>query len=128
MKNKRSTIIVVVIALLTFSAASYGADQVSSVLAPFSSERIAILTGERAVVPLGLKDGVVKGDIGRIASDNASAAAGLFLGRCAVIKSGYAFEHLRGDRGHQGDRGGETSSFLIPLRATTPGTSASALP
>ena len=63
------------------------ADKVSSVLAPLSNERIAILLGEKAMTLLGLKDGIIKGDVGLVAADQNNAATGTFLGRCAVVKS-----------------------------------------
>ena len=62
--------------------------KVSSVLAPLSNERIAILTGEKALTGVGLKDGIIKGDIGFIAADQDEAARDAFIGRCAVVKAG----------------------------------------
>ena len=64
------------------------ADKVNSVLAPLSDERIAILTGEKAMTALGLKDGIIKGDVGLVAADPANAMNGTFLGHCAVVKTG----------------------------------------
>lgn len=70
--------------------AALSADKVNSVLAPFSSERITILTGEKGIVALGLKDGVIKGDVGLVATDPEQALKDTFVGRCAVVKAGPA--------------------------------------
>ena len=88
MKNLRGTIIAI-IAFLALSATCHASDQVSTVLAPLSTERITILTGDKAVMALGQNDGVIKGDVGSIAADESEAAKGAFIGQCAVIKSGY---------------------------------------
>ncbi len=63
-------------------------DKVDAVLVPFSTERITILTGEKALTALGLKEGVVKGDVGLIAADKDEAARDSFAGQCAVVKFG----------------------------------------
>ena len=88
MKTLSGTIIAV-IAFLALSATCQAVDQVSAVLAPFSTERITVLTGEKAVMALGQKDGVVQGDVGSIAIEKSEAAKGAIIGQCAVIKSSY---------------------------------------
>jgi hypothetical protein len=102
MKNPYGRPIVAIIAfavacLISFSAsfaadkgpaqAPIPADKVGSILAPLSIERIAILLGEKAMIPLGLKDGIIKGDVGIVAADQDKAATGTFVGQCAVVKS-----------------------------------------
>ncbi len=73
-----------------FQRRLFAADKVSSVLAPLSGERIAIVTGEKAFTALGLKDGIIKGDVGFIAPDQGQAAQGAYIGQCAVVKDGAA--------------------------------------
>ena len=88
MKNSRVVIIATAIVCLTFFTTCLAAEKTSSVLAPLSNERIAIVTGEKAMTGLGLKDGIIKGDVGLIAPDQDAAARGAFIGKCAVVKAG----------------------------------------
>jgi len=89
MKNPYGPIIAIIVCL-TISATSFAADKVSSILAPLSGERIAIVTGEKAFTALGLRDGIIKGDVGLIAPDQQQAAQGAYIGQCAVVKNGAA--------------------------------------
>jgi hypothetical protein len=99
MKKSRGPIAVIILCLL-FSTASYAkkkelppalaafaAEKVSSVLAPLSRERIVILTGEKGTAAVGLKDGVIKGDVGQVAAGLDQAAEGTYVGQCAVTKA-----------------------------------------
>src|SRR5512142_2294462 len=102
MKNRRGLIIASVVCLAMSTSAlgaekaskagasPMDAEKVSSVLAPFSGERIAILTGEKALAAVGQKDGVVKGDVGFIAADPGEAAKDSSIGQCAVVRAGAA--------------------------------------
>lgn len=102
MKKSRGPIIAIILCLV-FSTASYAkkkelppvlaafaAEKVSSALAPLSRERIVILTGEKGMAAIGLKDGIIKGDVGQIATDLSQAAEGTYIGQCAVTKAGQA--------------------------------------
>ena len=88
MKNSRVVIIATAIVCLAFFTTCLAAEKTSSVLAPLSNERLVIVTGEKAMTALGLKDGIIKGDVGLIAPDQDAAARGAFVGKCAVVKAG----------------------------------------
>ena len=100
MKNPYGPIIAIIVCL-TISATSFAADKASpnsatffdadkvgSILAPLSGERIAIVTGEKAFTALGLKNGIIKGDVGLVAPDQEQATQGAYIGQCAVVKAG----------------------------------------
>lgn len=99
MKNPHGPIIAIIVCLTisgtslaadkasSVSGTPVAADKVTSVLAPLSNERIVILKGEKAMTALGLKDGIIKGDVGLVAADQNDAASGTFLGRCAVVRA-----------------------------------------
>lgn len=82
--------ILIIAAALVFSSSfnALGAGPVIGTVAPASPERITILLREKALVNLGQKNGIIKGDIGSIAAD-ASGAPEAVLAQCAVTTAGY---------------------------------------
>jgi hypothetical protein len=70
------------------SSPGLAAPPVSAVIAPYSSERVTIASGERGVVTVGLKEGIIKGDIGWVTPD-AGGAPYAAIARCAVTHSDY---------------------------------------
>jgi hypothetical protein len=76
------------IILLSFSVLAHAGNQVVGVVQPLSQERISIMTGDKAAVNLGTRDGLVKGDIGLITLDR-SAEPDRVVGKCAITKTGY---------------------------------------
>jgi hypothetical protein len=82
--------ILLLLVMLTFtSGVLHAGDMVSGVVEPFSNERINILTGDKATVSLGEKDGLITGDIGLFGADSNALATDSFLGECAITKTGY---------------------------------------
>ncbi len=77
-----------VVSLASYAAAQSPAGFMRGVLQPVSKERITITERDKAVVNLGQKDGVLKGDIGYVALEPDIGPAG-FVGSCAVVSSSY---------------------------------------
>ena len=88
--NKLHIFIAVVCLFLISPLASTAAagTGLSGILVPVSKERITILTGDKATVTLGEKDGVIKGDIGLVLSDRLTGSDRV-IGECAITDSGY---------------------------------------
>lgn len=80
--------VALLVSLASYAAAQAQADFIRGVVQPVSKERITITERDKAVVNLGQKDGVVKGDIGYIALEPDIGSAG-FVGKCAVLSSDY---------------------------------------
>ena len=82
---------VLILMLLAFAALScpcFALDPVRGVIAPLNTERVTITQGEKAVVNVGQRDGVVKGDIGSVRADRGGAPVAA-IARCAVTASSY---------------------------------------
>jgi hypothetical protein len=76
------------VSLTSYAAAQAPGAFVRGILQPVSKERITIVERDKAVINLGQKDGVIKGDIGQVALEPDIGPAG-FVGRCAVTSSDY---------------------------------------
>jgi hypothetical protein len=81
-------IICLTFALAVLIPLSFATDSLIGVVAPLSKERIAALTGDKALLNLGEKEGLTKGDIGSIALDKIQASDNV-IGQCAVTKTRY---------------------------------------
>lgn len=80
--------VALLVSLASYAAAQAQAGFMRGMVQPVSKERITITERDKAVVNLGQKDGVLKGDIGYIALEPDIGPAG-FVGSCAVVSSEY---------------------------------------
>ncbi len=77
----------ITIAFISASTESFAADFVQGVLVPVSEEKIGILTGDKAMITVGEREGIVKGDIASVLTDPRDDNS--VIGECAVTKNGY---------------------------------------
>jgi hypothetical protein len=87
MKNFCVSMTLTVIALIVAST-SYAGNPLVGVLQPASNERIAVLTGDRALVNLGTKHGLLKGDVG-IVTSNGTNSPDAVVGKCSITSAGF---------------------------------------
>jgi hypothetical protein len=79
---------IMLIGVLSLSQVSHAGNPIVGVVGPVSQERITVLIGDKAAVSLGTKDGLVKGDIGLIATDR-SRKPDAVIGKCVITETGY---------------------------------------
>ncbi len=87
MKNV-SVLIVTLLGLSALCRPGFALDPVIGVMAPLSNERVTITRGEKAVMNVGEKDGIVKGDVGSVRTDKGGAPSSA-IAQCAVTASNY---------------------------------------
>jgi hypothetical protein len=81
-------LLLTLLALPAFSCPCAALDPVVGVIAPLNNERVTITQGDKAVVNVGERDGIVKGDVGSVGTDKGGAPSTL-IARCAVTAGNY---------------------------------------
>jgi hypothetical protein len=88
MKNLGALFVTLAALGFLWAGQSLAGEMTAGVVTSLSGERLSILSGEKAIVSVGEREGIIKGDIGFFTADKQAASRDVFDGECAIIKNG----------------------------------------